>query len=133
MAGHSSALELGKIRWADAELRGVNIDYDAVSLIIRESDGALKTLRADGYIGYSLVGFWDEVVIERAEISETHAGLDACVNSIRQRLGTRWLDSGNESRNARHWFALLVHFSDGAVLEIFAARLAVETRTHVPS
>ena len=126
MPGHSNAIELGKIRWPDAELQSVAIDYAAVSLRVRENDGAVKTLRAEGYIGYTLVGFWDEVVVERAEVSDRHPGLDACVESLRRRLGASWLDSGNEARNERRWTALMVHFSDGSVLEVFAARLLVD-------
>jgi hypothetical protein len=126
MTGHSSAGEFGKIRWPDAELQSVDVDYDAVSLRIRESDGAIRKIRVEGHIGYSCIGIWDEVVIERAEFLETHSGLDACINSIRGRLGANWLDSGNEIRNSRHWFALVVHLSDGSVLEVFAARLRVE-------
>lgn len=126
MISDSSRIEFGKVRWADATLDRVAVDYDVVSLRLRESDGALKTLRAGGYIGYCMVGFWDEMIVERAEILERHDGLDACVDSIRRRLGSGWIDSGNDSRNAREWFALLVHFLDGSVLEVFAAQLTVE-------
>lgn len=126
MVGHSSMIEFGKVRWVDAEILGVAIDYDTVSLRVRESDGALRTLRAWGYIGYSMNGFWDELIVERAEVLDAHERLDSCVDGIRRRLGSRWLDSGSESRNSRQWFALLVHFLDGSVLEVFAARLTVE-------
>jgi hypothetical protein len=125
MPGHSNSIELGKIRWADAEVQGVAIDYDAVSLRVKESNGAVRTLRAEGYIGYALAGFWDEIVVERAEIADEHPGLNACLESLRRRLGASWLDSGNEARNGRAWSAILVHFSDGSVLEVFAARVCV--------
>jgi len=126
MNDHANAAALATIRWADAELQSVTVDYDAVVLRVRESAGSVRTLRAEGYIGYKLVGFWDEVVIDRAELCDTHPGLDACVDSIERRLGASWLDSGNVARNGRRWFALLLHLSDGAVLEVFAARVLVE-------
>ncbi len=40
-------------------------------------------------------------------------------------VGPSLPDSGNTARNERNWFALSVHFSDGSVLEVFAARLLV--------
>jgi hypothetical protein len=131
MTGHFSSGEHAKVRWADAELQGVSIDYDAVSLRVRESCGSMVVLRAEGYIGYKLVGFWDEVVIVRAEVTADHLGLDECARSIEQRLGPRWLDSGSDSRNRRDFFALLVHFSDGSVLEVYAAQLRVESRSEL--
>jgi len=126
MSGRSNASELGRIRWTDAELRDIKIDYDAVSLRVQESDGVVRTLRAEGYIGYSLVGFWDEVVVVGAEVVDEHLGLDACIASLQRRLGASWLDSGNHARNERRWSALLVHFSDASVLEVFAARFLVD-------
>jgi hypothetical protein len=114
---------LGQIRWADASIEDIHIDYEAVTLRVAQEDGKVSTLRAEGYIGCSLVGFWDEMIIERAEVVEKHAGLAACVDLVRRRQGASWSDTGSEARNSRHFFALLVHLIDGSVLEIFAARL----------
>jgi hypothetical protein len=94
-----------------------------VTLRIAQDDGKVSTLRAEGHIGSSLVGFWDEMIIGRAEIVENHAGLAACVDMVRRRQGASWSDTGSEARNTRRFFALLVHLIDGCVFEIFAARL----------
>jgi hypothetical protein len=125
MTGHSSYEAMSKVRWADAEVKAVAIDYDSVCLSILESDGETRTLRAVGYIGYKLIGFWDEIVVERAEMFDRHPFIDECTESINRRLGTRWLDSGNEARNRRSWFALIVHLSDGSAVEIAAAAFVV--------
>jgi hypothetical protein len=114
---------LGQILWTDASIKDIQIDYEAVTLRIAQDDGKIFTLRAEGYIGYNLVGFWDEMIIERAEVVEKHAGLAACVDTVRRRHGASWPDTGSEARNSRRFFALLVHLIDGCVLEIFAARL----------
>jgi hypothetical protein len=114
---------LGQFRWTDASIEDIHIDYEAVTLRIAQEDGKVSTLRAEGYIGCSLVGFWDEMIIERVEIVENHAGLAACVDTVRRRQGASWSDTGSEARNSRRFFALLVHLIDGCVLEIFAARL----------
>jgi len=127
-AHDSSAAELGKIRWPDAELENIAIDYESVSITVLESDGGIKVLRADGYVGCNLVGFWDEVVIECAELRESHPGLDACVESMQRRLGAAWTGSGSPARNTRNWFALVILLSDGCELVVFAAALRVETR-----
>ena len=118
--------ELAKIYWSDAQLEDVAIDYESVSLRIRQTDRKIVTLRAAGYIGYQVVGFWDEMVIERVEVVEDHPGLRACVDSIKKRYKAEWPETGSDARNSQRWFALLVHLIDGCVLEIYAAALVAD-------
>ncbi len=126
MTGHSNTRELSKIYWPDAVIEGITVDYDTVALRVRTADGSIYIVRADGYIGLSLLGFWDEVIVERVELRERHPGLDACIEAIARRHGSTWNDSGNLERNSRCWFALSIYLIDGCVLEIFAARLQAE-------
>jgi hypothetical protein len=114
------------VLWPDATLERVTVDYDAVVLGIRESTGTIKTIRCEGHIGLSLSGFWDEVIIDGADVLTSHPAIDRAVADITQRLGDTWLDSGNEQRNTRRWAALIVRLSDGCTLEVVAAKFSVE-------
>ncbi len=126
MPGRSeSDLAFGQVLWPDATLEHVAVDYDAVVLRIRESTGIERTIRCEGHIALRLEGFWDEVIIERAELVSEHAAIERATDSISRRLGTNWLDSGNEERNSRHWLALIVYLADGCPMEIVAARLCI--------
>ncbi len=109
------------VSWPDAELKRIVVDYDSLELELRESSGARRTIRAEGYIGYDAIGVWDEMVIEQAELFDSHAAIDRCVGTIAHRLGSTFPDSGSRARNARSWRALLIHFADGCVLTIVAA------------
>jgi hypothetical protein len=127
MTGRSrDASVLNQVLWPDATLEYLAVDYDSVVLRVREATGQVRTIRCEGHIGYGLCGFWDEVIIERAEIAAEHPFIERCVSSISRRLGQGWIDSGNEQRNTRRWNALVVYLSDGSCLEIVAARFAVE-------
>jgi hypothetical protein len=126
MIGRSeSERALGQVLWPDAILVHVAADYDTVVLRIRESTGIERTIRCEGHIALGLEGFWDEVIIERAELVSEHAAIERATASIRRRFGTHWLDSGSEERNRRHWLALIVHLADGCSLEVVAARFHV--------
>lgn len=114
-----------QVLWPDASLEHVAADYDAVTLRIRESTGQARTIRCEGHIGFCLSGFWDEVIIERAELTLQHPFIERCVSSITRRLGEDWGDSGNEQRNTRAWKALVVHLSDGSCVEVVAARFTL--------
>lgn len=102
---------LDAVLWPDATLEQMTADYEAVVLRIRESTGRVRMLRCEGHIGYGLCGFWDEVVIERAELRSEHPLIERCVDSISRRLGPGWIESGNEQRNTRQWQVLVVHLS----------------------
>ena len=117
---------LHKVLWPDAILEHVAADYDAVVLRVRESTGRVRTIRCEGYVGYGVCGFWDEVVIERALVSTSHPFIERCTTSISGRLGDDWPESGNEARNTRKWKALVIHLLDGASLEVVAAKFTVD-------
>jgi hypothetical protein len=114
------------ILWADAELNGVFATYDKVELELRETTGRRVRVIAVGHIGFQLVGFWDETVIESADIVSAHPFADACVRSISQRLGESAPATGSPERNSRDFVTLVVSLSDGAVLLCAAAELHTE-------
>jgi len=127
MPGHSNdEAVLTEVLWADAELGTVSIDYDAVTVGVKESTGKQRLIRCEGYVGYGLCGFWDEVVVVRAELTDHHEAIQRCTNELSRRWGTDWPDTGNDGRNSRQWKALVIHLSDGTALEIVAARFSVE-------
>jgi hypothetical protein len=122
---HDDAV-LAEVSWPDAELQRLTIDYDAVMLTVRESTGTERFIRCEGYIGYDMCGFWDEVVVERVELTDRHDAIDRCKNELSRRWGANLTDTGNDQRNSRTWQALILHLSDGAALELVAARFSVE-------
>lgn len=111
---------LNDVLWADACLKAVTIDYDGVTLRLRESAGRDLSIRCEGHIAVHLGGFWDETIIERAELLSSHDVIDRTIRVIASRLGANWGDSGSPTRNERSWKALRVHMLDGCTLEVVA-------------
>lgn len=127
MIGHSEIeSSITDVLWPDAMLELVSADYHSVALRVRESTGRIRTVRCNGYIGYKLLGFWDEAVIRSAELIESSSFIEQCVNDISGRLGEVWLDSGDRERNTRHWRALIVHLSDGASVQVAASQFSAD-------
>jgi hypothetical protein len=73
-----------------------------------------------------MCGFWDEVVVDRVELTDRHDAIDRCKNELSRRWGANLTDTGNDQRNRQTWQALIVHLSDGAALEIVAARFSLD-------
>jgi hypothetical protein len=113
------------IVWTDATLVRITADYDAVTLFITEANAESREVRCEGYVSFGLSGFWDEVIIERADVLAEHPAIDAAWASITQRLGAQPQDSGNIARNQRRWSCLLIRFGDGCELTVVASSFSV--------
>jgi hypothetical protein len=121
MAGRSDGQQISDVLWPDAEIASISIDYHAVAIALRESTGRQRTVTCHGHIGCQLAGFWDEVVVERAELKESDPFLTECLRVIASAYDGPAPDTGDPARNKRSWRILLVHLGNGAVLRIVAS------------
>jgi hypothetical protein len=127
MAGPSDfALILAQVLWPDAELSRIEIDYDDLKLLVREESGAIKRVTCQGYLGYELSGFWDEVIIATAEVTGEGAFLNRCLSGIALRAGSAPLPSGSEARNRERVMQLVVTLGDGCQLYVAMKGLCVD-------
>jgi hypothetical protein len=123
MTGHSEPLQT--VRWSDAYLLDVSVEYERVRLSLRESGGSTVEVSAWGHIGVSLVGFWDETVIEAADLVTAHPFAESCMIAIADRYGNELPETGSPERNAGEFATLVVGLSDGATLLVAASRFDV--------
>lgn len=127
MAGLSDmALTLAQVAWADAELSRIEIDYDDVRLFVRESSGVVKRVSCEGYLGHQLIGFWDEIIVVAAELTDGGPFLDSCLSAIARRLKDKSLPSGSEARNRERAMQLVLTLGDGCQLSVAMKGLRVE-------
>lgn len=118
---------LRDVVWADASLKSISVDYDAVTLVIAEANAHERRVRCEGYLSISMIGFWDEMIIESAAVHKAHPSIDSAVAAIESRLGTDRDASGNVARNRGGWESLVVRFGDGCELAIVAAEFHVSS------
>lgn len=105
---------ISDVLWPDAEIQGVVFNYDDVIVSVREPTGRQVDLRCLGHIGLSIEGFWDEVVVDSADLVATHPFMDRCLASLRERLGDDLPPTGSPSRDAQDFTTLVITLSDGA-------------------
>jgi hypothetical protein len=75
-------IEGDRILWADSDLEKVEVTYDDVALHLREDVGGRKLLRCLGHIGFQMVGFWDEMIVEKAAIFADHSFIADCERGL---------------------------------------------------
>lgn len=114
------------ILWADAELLGIAVDYENLSLTLRESTGQVRRVVCEGYIGYQALGVWDEIVVVEARLDVVGPFLTRCIEELDRRLGADRLPSGSEARNGMTAMELTMVLSDGCEVRAAMKGLRLE-------
>lgn len=123
MNGHFNNNEGEKILWPDASLERVEVGYEDFSIHVREEAGGKKVVRCLGYIGYQMVGFWDEVIIETARVLSDHPFISDCERRLKSMPET-----GAKSRAATSNLLLEITLIDGCRLWVCAHQFRSERR-----
>jgi hypothetical protein len=116
-----SRISLENVLWQDAELLKISVGYDALEIDLRDGTGSVMRVSCHGYIGHEFIGFWDELVIERASVSGGGLFVERCLDSIRRRLGSDPSRSGSEARTKAEVLQITVTFIDGCELHVAAS------------
>ncbi len=120
-------LTFESVSWADAELEEISVDYDQVVISVTEpTHGDTRKIVCRGHIGFELLGFWDEAVVESVQVTDRHALLDRSLEKLNQHYPRGAPESGQPQRNLRTWSVLIVTLSDGAELRVAANEHLVE-------
>jgi hypothetical protein len=119
------------ILWSDAELVGIAIDYSDVVVTLRESTGLLRRVICEGYVGYRTAGFWDEIVIAKAELEPQGEFLESCLLSLTKRLGADRASSGSDARNRSMALQLTVTLLDDCELLVAMKGLRTEVVSEI--
>jgi hypothetical protein len=116
------------VLWADAELLGVTVDYENLSLTLRESTGQVRRVVCEGYIGYEALGVWDEIVVAEARLNAVGPFLSRCIEELERRLGANRLPSGSGARNGTaDAMELIIVLSDGCEVRVAMKGLRLDS------
>jgi hypothetical protein len=121
MNGHTNNIEGESILWADASLEGLEVGYEELSIPVREETGARKVVRCLGYIGFQMVGFWDEVIIETVKVHSDHPFIGDCERRLKSMPET-----GAKTRAATGNLLLEIMLIDGCRLWVCAHQFRCE-------
>jgi hypothetical protein len=116
MSGRSNEVIEGEIvLWADSSLDGFEVGYEEFSIRIREEGGKALVVRCLGYIGFQMIGFWDEVIIETATLHSDHPFIADCERRVKSLP-----ESGSQMRSAIENRLLEITLIDGCQLLVCA-------------
>lgn len=115
------------ILWTDASLEWYDVNYENVTICIREESGERKLVHCLGYIGLQIVGFWDEVIVRSATITRQHPFIDQCRDAIARKYRSSVPESGCTERNANGKEVLVIQLSDECEILVCATRFETAT------
>lgn len=123
MTGHSI---INEVLWTDAEIEFFKIDYDSFDIKIIETSGRKVLVSAKGFIGYKVVGFWDEIVIERGVIHDEHDFQNECLSNLKSRLGDKIQPTGCDDRKLDNLKSLEIKLIDGCSIIVVATKFVLD-------
>ncbi len=120
-----NGLSEDEILWPDAELESLNIDYDSVDILITDSLERKITISAKGFIGYKVLGFWDENIIDTGIFSKNHEFQKECLENLKYRMGDKLRESGCVDRTLSDLTTLEIKLIDGCSILIVAGKFVI--------
>jgi hypothetical protein len=119
-------LALALVVWPDAELLRIEIDYDELTMHVRDGRGRMKRVTYGGHLGFERTGVWDEVIVTAAEPTASGAFLDRCLSSIARRPGPSPLPTGSAARNREQAMQLVLTLHHQCTLAVVTKGIGVE-------
>jgi hypothetical protein len=111
----------GPILWPDTLLEKIELEYDELVIHVREESGRSRRVRCLGYIGFQMIGFWDEVIVETATMLAIHPFIEDCERRLESLP-----ESGSRSRATKGNLLLEVLFIDSCKLLVCGAQFHYE-------
>jgi hypothetical protein len=102
------------------------VDYEDVSLTIRESNGQVRRIICEGYIGYEALGVWDEIIVMETRLNTVGPLLTQCIKELERRHSASRGPSGSGARNGGTAMELTVVLSDGCEVRVAMKGLRLE-------
>lgn len=107
--------DLKTILWPDAALQKFEANFERAVLHFIDTASVERLIYCEGYIGFQLIGFWDEVIIEKATLYSHHSFITQCESRLKV-----FAPSGEPLRSQKENRVLEVTFIDGCALLICA-------------
>jgi hypothetical protein len=82
-----------------------------------------------GYIGYKVVGFWDETIVASGSVEYDHPFITERLDAARAKYGDKAWPTGSPARNRNNWSLLKIELIDGIEILIVCSVTYVKDST----
>jgi hypothetical protein len=112
--------------WADWYLDKFEIDFESVLITITEPVGVGGlTICCKDYIGFSIVGHWDESVIEDINVTAYGSLVNESLYVIRSLYGENPLPGGGVKKVNDNWYQVDIKLIDGNIIKVASKSLNI--------
>ena len=120
----SSAMEINSTNWQDYLFERLELDFDNIKIHLNdESDRNIKMV-AEGYIGISYVGHWDESVVQSIKVEKGTILTEKALTIIKNNYGDM-VAGGGYRKLEDEWNELVIEFIDNIQLSIVCRDVTV--------
>ena len=117
---------MSTIRWSDSSLERVVVDYDSVTIELKESTGRVAQVRFLGHISLHWRGHWDENIVEKYSIDSDTKSINNALQAVVKNYEDNPPDGGGTRSFKGPWYSFLVELIDSETIEVIAQDVEVE-------
>ncbi|HAN20471.1 MAG TPA: hypothetical protein DCP51_02150 [Clostridiales bacterium] len=121
--------KINNCSWADWRLDKIEIDYECIIISVSNESEVIVKFSCNNFIGLSIVGHWDESVIESISIEDNGCLIKDSIETIKRLNGDNPLKGGGIKDINDEWYQMNIKLIDGIILK-FAFR-DIEDVTHI--
>lgn len=117
---------LSLIRWRDASLDRLVVDYESVTIELTESVGRAVRVKFFGHIALHWSSHWDENVVEKYSVTNDSESINSALRKVVETYGEHPETGGGIRNFEGPWYSFLVQLIDSMFVEVVAQDVEVE-------
>lgn len=121
--------KINRYGWHDWLLDKFEINYDRVTISLLDDNEAILTINCSDYIGFSVVGHWDETVIEEIKVEAYGNLIDESLHVVKMLYSKNPLPGGGKKKIDDIWYQVNIKLIDGNIIKVACKNIQVEGLT----
>jgi len=109
----------------DWAIKNISVS-DAITIVLSEYRGHRATISCYNFIGFSFVGYWDEIIIDFIKIEQGGDLVENSLFEIKKLYGSSPLPAGESKKMENKWYQLNIKLIDGNVVKVACDRFSIE-------
>lgn len=111
--------KINNCSWADWNLKKIEIDFEKITILVSNSeDETLVNIICIGYVGFQIIGHWDEAIIEDIKVENEGNLINDSIKMVRKQYGDEPVVGGGVKNIDDTWFQVNIKLIDGIYIRV---------------
>lgn len=119
--------KINNSNWTDWSLKNIELDFDKIVISLSEELEGFVKFTCKDYIGLSIVGHWDETVIESIIVEYGGSLVNESIEKVKRLYGNNPIKGGGIKDIKDDWYQMNIKLIDGNIYKFAFREIEDET------